>query len=191
MRKIKGFRLALRPAEIKRRARKAGVELSAMGLDDLALQKILASAEKAVVPGVLFDTFKNPDPDAEALAPIPGLAYSLVLTTLGPAFAPAKEQARAQSAETFALWTIIEAAALDETVRFAAALLQEESAKEACVLSPWSPVAEAGALETVLRKLDGAKIDVRLREGRLEPEASAAVSLSWLAQTKSKGKKRS
>jgi len=188
MRKIKGFKLALRPAEVKRRARKAGLDLATLGLDDAGLQKLLAQAAKTIAPGVLFETFKHPDPDAAALSPIPGLAYSLVLATLGAGFAPAKDKAREASAEMYALWGLIEEAALDETVRFATALLESEAAQESCVLSPWNSIREPAALETVLRKLDGAKLEVRLHEGRLDPAPAAAVSLSWLAQSRARGK---
>ena len=58
------------------------------------------------------------------------------------------------------------------------------------MLSPWSPLADAGALQTALRKLDGAKIELSLRDGRLDPAASIAVSVSWLAQARSRGKKK-
>ena len=116
MRKIKGFKLALRPAEIKRRAKRAGLDLAALGLDEAGLQGFLAQVSKAIAPGVLFETFKhadaNADPDADTLSPIPGLAYSMVLATLGPDFTPAKEKARVSAAEMNALWDIVETAAI-------------------------------------------------------------------------------
>jgi hypothetical protein len=190
MRKIKGFKLVLRPAEIKRRAKKAGLDLAAMGQDELALQKSISTATKAIAPGVLFETFKQPDPDGELLSPLPGLAYSVILATLGPGFEPVRQQAAAESESHGALWTILQETALDETVHFVAALIEEEAAKETCVLSPWSPVTDPGALEVVLRRLDSSKIDVRLQDGRLDPSASIAVSLSWLVQSKSRTKKK-
>ncbi|HAM35806.1 MAG TPA: hypothetical protein DEB40_13325 [Elusimicrobia bacterium] len=188
MRKVKGFKIVLRPAEIKRRAKKAGLDVAAMGLDDPALGDVLAEAAKAIVPGVLYETFKQPDPDAPALSPIPGLAYSLVLATLGPGFGASREAARAASAEMYALWGLIEETALDEAVRFATSLLEQEAAKESCVLSPLSALQDAAVLETVVRKLDGSKLEIRLHEGRLDPAPSGAVSLSWVAQSKSRGK---
>ena len=190
MRKIRGFKLALKAAEVRRRAKKAGLDLAALGLGDDEFQKLLAQAAKTIAPGVLFETFKHPDADAAALSPIPGLAYSVVLATLGPGFAPAKEASRASSAELYALWGLVEAAALDEAVRFAAALLEEEAAQEACVLSPWNALLEPAALEIALRKLDAGKLDVRLHEGRLDPAATTAVSLSWLAQSRARKPKK-
>jgi hypothetical protein len=190
MRKIRGFKLALKAADIKRRAKKAGLDLAACGVDDDGLQQLLAQAGKTIAPGVLFETFKHPDPDAAALSPIPGLAYSVILATLGPGFAPAKERSRETSAETYALWGLVEASALDEAVRFAAALLEEEAAKDTCTLSPWNAIQEPAAIETVLRKLDSGKLDVRLHEGRLDPAATVAVSLSWLAQTRARKPKK-
>ena len=190
MRKIRGFKLTLRTADVKRRAKKAGLDLAAMGMGDDELQKFLAQAGKTFAPGVLFETFKHPDVDAAALSPIPGLAYSVILATLGPGFAPAKENSRETSAETYALWGLVESAALDEAVRFAAALVEEEATKESCTLSPWNAIQEPASLETALRKLDAGKIDVRLHEGRLDPAATIAVSLSWLAPSRSRGKKK-
>ncbi|MCX5793913.1 MAG: hypothetical protein NTY77_00265 [Elusimicrobia bacterium] len=190
MRKIRGFKLALKAADVKRRAKKAGLDLAALGLGDDDLAKLLAAAAKTIAPGVLFETFKHPDSDAAALSPIPGLAYSVILATLGPGFAPAKEQSRQSSAETYALWGLVEAAALDEAVRFAAALLEEEAATESCTLSPWNALQEPAALEIVLRKLDAGKLDVRLHEGRLDPPATTAVSLSWLAQSRARKPKK-
>ncbi len=190
MRKIKGFKLALRPAEIKRRAKRAGLDLAALGLDEAGLQGFLVQVSRVIAPGVLFETFKHPDADAAALSPIPGLAYSLVLATLGPDFTPAKEKARESAAEKNALWDIIETAAIEETVRFATALLEEEAGKESCALSPWNAIQEPALLETVLRKLDGAKIEVLLRDGRLEPAPATAVSLSWLAQSRARKPKK-
>jgi hypothetical protein len=190
MRKVRGFKLALRAAEVKRRAKKAGLDLAAIGLGEEELHKLLTGAAKTLAPGVLFETFKHPDADAGSLSPIPGLAYSLVLATLGPGFTPAKERARESSAELYALWGLIESAALDEAVRFAAGLLEEEAAKEACTLSPWTPLSEPAVLETALRKLDAGKIEVRLHEGRLDPPATTAVSLSWLAQSRARKPKK-
>ena len=190
MRKIRGFRLALKAPEIKRRAKKAGLDLAALGLDDTGLQLLLSQALKTMAPGVIFETFKHPDADAAALSPIPGLAYSVIVATLGPGFAPAREKSREAAAETYALWGLIEAAALDEAVRFTTSLLEEDAANESCILSPWNCIQEPAALETVLRKLDGSKLDLRLHEGRLDPSPTVAVSLSWLAQSRTKGKKK-
>ena len=190
MRKVKGFKLSLRPGEIRRRAKKAGIDLLDLGLDDIELGRLVAQTAKGMAPAVLFDTFKHPDADAGALSPIPGLAYSVILATLGPGFAPAKERAKAISSQMYAVWGLMEEIALDEAVRFAAAILADEAGRESCVLSPWNFIQEPAVLQTVLAKLDGAKIEVRLQDGRLDPAASAVASLSWLAQAKARGKKR-
>ena len=186
MRKIIGFKLVLRIHETKRRAKKAKLDLAAAGFDDLALQKLLDEATAAVSPRVLFETFKHPDPDQPLLSPIPGLAYSLVLASLGDgltALAPeGAEEPRLR------LLKIIEETALEETVRFATTLLQDEAEKDVCELSPISPLA-GEALSAVLRKLSGVKIGVGLGEGGLVPGASSAVSLSWLSKSKAKGKR--
>lgn len=186
MRKIKGFKLPLRPHEVKRRAKKAGVDLEAAGLPEPALLKLLERASKALAPGVLFDTFAHPDPDVKLLSPMPGLAYSLVLASLGEAFAPVKDK---EPSVPPALWPVLEETALEEAVRFAANLLADDAEKDGCELSPLTALTEPAALEAALRKLDGAKLGVALEGGRLAPAASLCVSLSWLAKSKAKGRK--
>ena len=89
-----------------------------------------------------------------------------------------------------ALWEILEAVALDEAVRFATQLLEEEAAKDSCVLSPLNPIQDPAALDCALRKLEGSKLDMSFREGRIEPPPSVAVSASWLAQSKARGKSK-
>lgn len=188
MRKIKGFKLPLRPHEVKRRAKKAGVDLEAAGLGpEPVLLKFLDRAAKSLVPGVLFDTYAHPDPDVKLLSPMPGLAYSLVLASLGEGFPAALREKEA--AVPAALWPVLEETALDEAVRFAGNLLADEAEKDNCDLSPINELSSADALEAAIRKLDGSKVGVTVDGARLAPAASLCVSLSWLAKTKAKGRK--
>ncbi|OGS41171.1 MAG: hypothetical protein A2506_00750 [Elusimicrobia bacterium RIFOXYD12_FULL_66_9] len=185
MRKIKGFKLVLRPHEVKRRAKKAGLE--AAGLAEPALNKFLERAAKGLVPGVLFDTFGATDADHELLSPMPGLAYSLILASVGDGFAPIQEK---EASAPAGLWPVLTEVALDEAVRFASNIIADEAEKDNCELSPLTTLSEGSALEAVLRKLDGAKLGVTALEGRLSPSASVAVSLSWLAKSKAKGRSK-
>src|SRR5256885_9560403 len=88
-----------------------------------------------------------------------------------------------------ALWAVLEETALDECVRFASNILADEAEKDNCELSPINVLGDGAALEAVVRKLDGAKLGVALQDGRLSPKACLAVSLSWLAKSKAKGRK--
>ena len=187
MRKIKGFKLVLRPHEVKRRAKKAGLDLEAAGLAEPVLHKLLERAAKGLVPGVLFDTFGPPDADQPLLSPLPGLAYSLILASLGDGFAAGRER---DSSPPEGLGPILRGCGLDEGVRFAANIIADEAEKDNCELSPMTTLSEGPALEAVLRKLDGAKLGVTSLEGRLSPSASVAVSLSWLAKSKAKGRSK-
>lgn len=185
MRKIKGFKLDVRPHEFRRRAKKAGLDVAAAAFADPELGKTLERLTKAVAPGVIFDTFGHPDPDQTLLSPLPGLAYSLILATLGEGRVPAGSDPGLE-----ALWPVYVETALDACVRFASALLADEAAKDNCELSPITPLTEKPALETALRKLDGAKLSVSSHDGGgLTPSASVIVSLSWLAKSKAKGRK--
>lgn len=189
MRKIKGFKLVLRPHEVKRRARKAGLDLEASGLGEPVLSKTLERLAKSIVPAVLFDTFGHPDPDQSVLSPLPGLAYSLILASLGPETFPAAVREKEASLPA-GLWPVLDETALDECVRFASNILADEAEKDNCELSPINVLADGAAHEAVVRKLDGAKLGISvLGGGGLSPSASVAVSLSWLAKTKAKGRK--
>lgn len=187
MRKIKGFKLVLRPHEVKRRAKKAGVDLEAAGLPEPVLVKTLDRLAKTLSPGVLFDTFGHPDPDQPLLSPMPGLAYSLILASLGEGFPPSVREA--EPAVPSALWPVLEETGVEECVRFAASLLADEAEKDNCDLSPSTSLGEPAALEAAVRKLDGAKLGVAVEDGRLSPAAAGVVSLSWLAKSKAKGRK--
>jgi hypothetical protein len=187
VRKIKGFKLVLRPHEVKRRARKAGLDLEAAGQTELVLAKTLDRLAKTLAPGVLFDTFGHPDADQPILSPMPGLAYSLILASLGDGFTAATREKEAGLPP--AIWPVLDETALDECVRFASNILADEAEKDNCELSPINTLAEGPALEAVVRKLDGAKLGVALDGPRMTPPATLAVSLSWLAKSKAKGRK--
>lgn len=180
MRKIVGFKLNLRLREVLRRAKKAGLDPAGWGWGEAELEAWLARASKAAAPAVLFETFPHPDVDQPLLSPMPGLAYSLVLASVGDGLRALAEEDR--------LGALAEELALEDCLRFAAALIQEEAAKESCELSPSTPLCDPAALEAVLRKLEGSKIGVRLAQGRLAPAASLASSLSWLSKSKAKGR---
>jgi hypothetical protein len=187
VRKIKGFKLTLRPHVIKQRSKKARLDLEAAGLSELVLGKFLERAAKTLAPAVVFDTFGHPDADQTLLSPMPGLAYSVILASLGEGFAAI----RAKEPEIPEwLWPILEEHALDEAVRFASGLIADEAEKDNCELSPLNPISQAEALEAALRKLDAAgKLGVSLAEGRLIPSASLVVSQSWLSKSKAKGRR--
>jgi len=187
VRKIKGFKLVLRPHEAKRRAKKAALDLESCGLSEPVLNKTLERLSKKVTPAVLFETFGHPDPDQTVLSPMTGLAYSLILASLGDGFAPVRAE---EPSLPDKLWNILTEMALDESTRFAAGLIADEAEKDNCELSPITTLSEAAALEAVLRKLDGAKLGVTFQEGLLSPTASVAVSLSWLAKSKAKGRSK-
>jgi hypothetical protein len=187
VRKIKGFKLVLRPHEVKRRAKKVGVDLDAAGLPEPVLLKTLERLAKALTAGVLFDTFGHPDADQPLLSPMPGLAYSLILASLGESFTPdfrAKETTIPEK-----LWPVLEEVGLDECVRFASNIIADEAEKDNCELSPITELSDGPALEAVIRKLDGGKLGVACADSKLAPAASLAVSLSWLAKSKAKGRK--
>lgn len=188
MRKVVGFKLGIRVKEVQRRAKRARFDLLSAGLGEPELQPLVEQAQRAITPAVLFETFAHPDAEQALLAPMPGLAYSLVLASLGPRFAPAKDEAARADAQCGVIWGLVQDAALDEALRFATNILVDDAVKDACELSPLNALASAEALAASVKKLDGAKIGVSFSGGSLSPSASAACSLSWLAKAKPKKK---
>lgn len=196
MRKIRGFKLNLRIKEVQRRAKKAGLDLESLGLiqpvgrgkepvTTPAFEQLIEKAAAATAPAVLFESFAHPvAAEAALLSPMPGLAYSLVLATLGENFLSFRRSSEVPAP----VLDVIEDVALEEAVRFAGSLLEQEAALEACELSPLTILSDAPALELSLRKVEGSKIGVGISDGKLTPSASRACSLSWLAKSKSKKK---
>ncbi len=190
MRKIIGFRIDIRAHEILRRAKKAGLKPEDAGLDAGRVELLATDAVKAASPAVLFETFPPTDPDSAELSSMPGLAYSLILATLGTGFEAALAKARQETPEQTAWWTLIEEIALDEIFRFASALITDEAAKESCTISPLSKFSDPAVLRKALAKIDSGKIGVTRTDGGFSPAPSSAASLSWLAKStaKSRGK---
>ena len=186
MKKVIGFRLALKTREVQRRAKKAKIDLAALGLDEPALEALVARASKATRPAVLFDTFPHPDAEQALLSPLPGLAYSLVLLSLGAGFDALEALTTGENGLWAPVWPLLRETGLDEARRFALGLLEEEAAKDSCELSPLNTLGEPQALTTALSKLDGSKIGVSCEGAVLAPKASEAFSVSWLSKSKAK-----
>jgi hypothetical protein len=199
MRKIKGFKLSLKPKELARRAKKAGLDLQPLGFltppvprresePTESFVSWTAVYEQAVAPAVVFESFPAPSTtEAQMLSPMPGLAYSLIVATLGAGWTQAK--AKEVDPERAPVLGVLEDLALEEAIRFAAAIVEQEAMEDGCTLSPMTILSDAPALELALGKVSGEKIGVALDNGALSPSASRACTLSWLAKTKSKGKK--
>lgn len=187
MRKIKNFRLSWRVKEVLRRAKKAGVKPGEAGFtdEDQLLAFLDTTLTPALSPAVLFDSYAAKT-EAAALAPLPGLACSLGLATLGPSFDEAV--ARVEDPVKQALARLAGHAALDQALQFAGGLIAEEATGEKCELSPLQPLTEPGALANLLDRLDGSKIGVSYADGSLTPAFTAAFSVSWIAKPRSRSK---
>lgn len=181
MRKIRNFNLRLPFKEIRRRARKV-VDLDALGLDDPKFYTLLTDVQRRLRPAVIFDSFGPESEDTAALAPLPGLAHTLGLATLGADVASLLSEERAKGEERGRLAELIASAALERTVQFVVGLLADEVEAERCELSPIHHLNEPEAVGAVLEKLGGSKIALTLEAGRLDPEFSTAFCISWIAK---------
>ena len=187
MRKIRGFKLKLRVKDMQRRAKRAKLDLGALGLTgEPQLQAWLDRLSATAAPAVLFDSF--PGEEATGLSPMPGLACSLAVATLGPDLDSFAERLPLERPAESKLFELAAKAALEESVRFVLALVEGEATEERCVLSPIQYLDGREQLGAILAKLEGHKIGVALGENGLRPRQSTAFSASWLAKSKSRTK---
>ncbi|MBI3548316.1 MAG: hypothetical protein HY078_04600 [Elusimicrobia bacterium] len=196
MRKIKGFKLNLRVKEVQRRAKKVKLDLGAIGLgDEPSLTKLAEDFSKKAKPSVVYDSFspdgaKGPAEAAAApkVSPLPGLAYSLAVATLGADADAFIEERCAGNESLRPVLGIMAQTALDEAARFVTSLLEEEAKAEQCELSPLQYATDAAALQSIVGRLEAHKINVATADAGLRPTASCAFGLSWVARTKSRAR---
>ncbi|MDE2292169.1 MAG: hypothetical protein KGL53_08810, partial [Elusimicrobia bacterium] len=185
MRKIRDFNMRLPFKEIRRRVLRGSP--APAGHDDARLLALLQRAEKALKPSVLFDSFGPDSPETASLAPIPGVAHTLAVTTLGPAFAPALDELRTDAPSYQKALEAAAAVAGERSVQFVLSLIKDDVEDERCDLSPIQYLDDPEALSRVLAKLDGAKIGVSQEAGALAPSFSRAFCVSWIARKGRRG----
>lgn len=186
MRKIRGFKLGARPKEVLRRCRKEKLDLSALGADpEAALAVLLRRLRERARPSVIFDSFPF---EPGAPSPVPGLAYSLALATLGPDLDAFIESEASREPALEPVLRVAARAALEEAVRFVLGLVEAEAKVENCDLSPLHALAEPATLQAAAARLEGHKIGVAAVEGGVRPAHTAAFSASWIARTRSRSR---
>lgn len=192
MRKIREFNMRLPFKEIRRRALRGaewppGRGPAAGGFDDVKLAAVLARAEAALKPSVLFDSFGPDSPETAALAPIPGVGHTVAVTSLGSDFGARLEELLTEDAGAAKVLQAAAATASERATQFVLSLIKEDVEDERCDLSPIHYLDDPEALAKVLAKLEGPKIGVALEAGRLTPSYSKAFCVSWLARKGKRG----
>jgi len=186
MRKIRGFRLALHPKELRRRLRRFA-DLRACGVEDEAsFERHISSFAERLEPAVVFDSLGPESKETAKISPIPGLAHTLGFVTLGPGADDWLSREQSAGEERGKLAERILAAALEESVRFVSGLIAGEVESERCDLSPIHYVSDAGHLAAMAEKLKASKIGLALDGAGLRPRSSAAFCLSWIARPRGK-----
>lgn len=188
MKKIRNFKLHLHFKETRRRARRK-FDLASLGLGDEQWANLLSAVEERMKPAVVYETFRAESADTAGLAPIPGLAHTLGLATLGPGPASLLEEAGRDSEEMRRLYELILASGLEQAVQFVIMLLRKDVEAERCELSALAHITEYEPLERLFNKLEGGKIDVALTQAGLHPAQSTAFCLSWISQPRRGGAK--
>ncbi|MFH2204671.1 MAG: hypothetical protein ABIJ96_16275 [Elusimicrobiota bacterium] len=189
MKKIRNFNLRLHFKEIRQRAKRK-FDLNKIGLDDDGLSRLIDDVEKRLKPAVIYESFGPEAEDTAKLAPVPGLAHTLGIATLGPDLLPYVIETREASEQRGLLLEFIAASALRQAVNFIISLLKDDLEAERCELSPIEYLDSPEQSAAVHAKLDGGKILVELKDGALRPEHSAAFCVSWLAKRRGGAKKR-
>lgn len=188
MRKIRDFNMRLPFKEIRRRALR-GAEAPPPGFDDARLIAILDRAEKGLKPSVLFESYGPDSPETAALSPVPGLAYTVAVATMGPSFPHILDELRTEHPGSGKILDAAAAVAGERAVQFVLSLIKDEVEDERCELSPIHYITDPDALSLVLSKLDGAKVGVTLEAGHLAPGQSRAFCVSWIARKGRRGAK--
>lgn len=187
MKKIRGFKLNLRPKELQRRAKKAKLDLAALGLgEEAALAEYAARFAEASRPSALYESF--PADSQLRLSPVPGLAYSLALVTLGPEADSFVELSARQRPEAAPLLPLLATLALEDASRFVFGLVEEEAKQEQCELSPIEYLKDPAALRSAVARLEGQKIGVSVLPDGLRPVHTVACGISWLSRTRSRAR---
>ncbi len=179
MRKIVGFKIQLRAFELMRRAKKSGLALE---VSQEAVQGDLDRIAKSLKPAILFDTFGIEDPDRKVFSPVSGIAYSLILATIGEASSPLEPVSVGHE-------TLIWEMALEECRKFAVEIISSEAQKDSCELSPVSLLLAPEIQEAAVKKMDAGKIGMSFQDGRLTPLLSSVASLAWVSKIKKKKSK--
>jgi len=188
MKKIRNFNLRLHFKEIRLRAKRK-FDLGKIGFDDESLQKLIADAESKLQPAVIFESFGPENEDTAEFAPVPGLAHTVGLTTLGPQLGKMITEAREISPPRGDLLELVAGQAIKQSVNFVVSLLKDELEAERCELSPIEYLEAPEAIRKIYEKLEGEKILLEIKGGGLEPEYSAAFCMSWLAKRRGKKKR--
>ncbi|HAH08133.1 MAG TPA: hypothetical protein DCM05_16680 [Elusimicrobia bacterium] len=191
MRKIRGFRLALHPRDMRRRLRRAA-DMQSLGLDtEEAFLRHVDSFSERLHPSVVFDSFGPESKETARLAPIPGLGHTVGLLTLGPGADEWMDAERRAGGEKAKLAERILTLSIEEAVRFVIGLIADEVEQERCELSPIHYVSDPAQLDFLAGKLHASKIGVKIDESIFTPRCSAAFCLSWIAKARRRSKAES
>lgn len=188
MRKIREFNMDLPFKEIRRRALR-GAQAPPPGFDDARLAAVLDAAERTLKPSVIFESYGPEAPDTAALAPLPGLAHTVAITTLGPGFGAHLDETRTASPAAGKVLDAAAAVASERATQFVLSLLKDEVEAERCDLSPIQYLDDPQAVALVHERLGGAKIGVGVEAGRLAPAHTRAFCVSWIARRGRRGAK--
>ena len=188
MKKIRNFNLRLHFKEIRLRARRK-FDLVKLGLNDENLNKLVGEVEARLKPAVIYESFGPENADTARLSPVPGLAHTLGLATLGPDLLPYIVETREISEQRGELLDLVAASALRQAVNFIISLLKDDLEDERCELSPLEYLEDTDAVKAAHEKLEGGKILVELKDGALYPEHSAVFCVSWLAKRRGRKKR--
>lgn len=194
LRKIKKYKITIRPSYASRLAKKKLSDGDAP-LDDETLEREvereIRRCEPLIVPTALYDTFSRKD-TPESLRSLwdqaPGsktLSVSLIAASLGVRIEQEISSAREKGQERdAALMDAVTREALDQSVNFVHRLIGEEAKDDNCELSPLWPV-EPALVRDFLAALESHKADITLEgDDRFVPLYSRVSFCFWIPLSK-------
>lgn len=183
MRKIKNFKINIRPREISRILRKL-LNISELGIDiEESVQRACFFYGKCIKPAVVYDTFSKETMIFPFISETPDkwIAVSPYILTIGNSLKEEFDNKKDIFGEyTTQIVSAISADTLEQSKNFVQKLIASEAFEENCELSRHVEVPD-NFYNEISKVLPIEKINVALsEEGRFEPVYSAVGLFYWI-----------
>ncbi len=185
IKKIKKYKLSLRPSYIARNLKKKLPHDSWQDSMEEDIKKEIGRIEPTLSPSSIYESFSQVDSpellrELWSKSPKGAISISLIATTIGLNLEKEIEALRNQNDEfRAALVGSIAQDALEQSTHFVCKLLAEESKEEHCECTPSLPL-EPNLLKDSLNILQSEKADIRLSDGgQIAPLYSSVSYCFW------------
>lgn len=188
-RKIKRFKVNLRPRETFRKLRQQMDTLSLARVQWLELIKEEAEKVSALInPSIIYDTWKTNAAREVLISSHQELGKQILMVSflaasIGDRFSRELIENKEESRQK--IWPALGEEALEQTINFALKLINQEAKKDSCQLLPPVAVKNPQELENIIESLSAEKINVRIEDNKIFPFYTAISFIPWVPQGKS------